>query len=261
MLWCASLLSARTGKDDDEDAGSSSADESGEQATPKKGASDKESGSGSPPGKPGKKEDKWFDESKARKAERCWEQQMEGLRRDMDALSKDMASTLSEFRSSPSDAQTFASEMLLVQKRGEWLAAVAEQDESSLNLKISAQVGDLESDSITESRDASAVSRAGPCAGFESLKTVAALTAEGSKFRACSSQDEIKKCVEALIPQRKVIQTLMAACKSSMNELTAAKKKAKAMAEKQKEKELKEAAADKKRGANAAGAGGKGRFS
>ena len=117
MLWCASLLSARTGKDDDEDADSSSADEPGEQATPKKGASDKESGSGSPPG-----------------------QQMEGLRRDMDALSKDMASTLTEFRSSPSDAQTFASEMLLVQKRGEWLAAVAEQDESSLNLKISAQV-------------------------------------------------------------------------------------------------------------------------
>ena len=149
-----------------------------------------------------------------------------------------------------------------MQKRGEWLAAVAEQDESSLNLKISVQVGDLESDSITESRDASAVSRAGPCAGFESLKTVAALTAEGSKFRTCSSQDEIKKCVEALIPQRKAIQTLMAACKSSMNELTAAKKKAKAMAEKQKEKELsKEAAADKKRGANAAGAGGKGRFS
>ena len=57
-----------------------------------------------------------------------------------------------------------------------------------------------------------------------------------------------------------MIQTLMAACKSSVNELTAAKKKAKAMAEKQKEKALKEAAADKKRGATAACAGGKGRF-
>ena len=70
-----------------------------------------------------------------------------------------------------------------------------------------------------------------------------------------TSQDDIKQKLKAALPGKKVITTLMSACRTAVNELIAARKKAQAAKEKQKEKELKEAA-DKKKAASAAVQGG-----
>ena len=171
--------------------------------------------------------EKWFDaESKTRKAERAWDTQMNVLKRDLETLSASMSSTLADFRSTPSDAQEFAAEMLLVQKRHEWVLAVLQEDESVLNEKISAQRELAEGvDSVTESRDATAIARAGPCAGYEGLMTHKALASKGAGFRTCASQDDIKKFAEKLVPGKKLVATLMSASKGSVNELVAARKK------------------------------------
>ena len=150
---------------EDEDAG----EENTEAEDGPKTKSQKSAGE-TPDGQSPSKE-KWFDaETKTRKAERAWDTQMNALKRDLETLSASMSSTLADFRSAPSDAQEFAAEMLLVQKRHEWVLAVLQEDDGVLNEKISAQKELAEgADSVTESRDATAIARAGPCAGYEGM--------------------------------------------------------------------------------------------
>ncbi|CAE7825398.1 SHE10 [Symbiodinium sp. CCMP2456] len=205
------------------------------------------------------KSEKWFDaESRTRKAERMWEQQMTNLRREMDKVSGDMTAVLTEFRGS-SDASKYSCEMLLVQKRQEWLDATLEPEEASLTSKVAKQqdcvqaVADTES--AADSRDALAVAKAGPCAGWESLVTVSSLLAKATEFRACASDNDIKKHLESLVPAKKLLSTLMQACKAATGELLSARKKDQQNLEKRKEKELKDATAEKKRAAAVAGQG------
>ena len=252
------------GQDDSEEADSDEAGEDQEGTTPKK---PKQAGMGGSPGsdststptkekeKQEKQQDKWFDESKTRKAERTWDHQMQALKRDLEKLNEDMTSVLLDFRSKPSQAAEFASEMILVQKRQEWVNAVLAEDDSILSEKINSMSQMPGEDVSTDSRDVGALSRAGPCAGYEALITFSALAGKGVGFRTCTSQDDIKQKLEAALPGKKVITTLMSACRTAVNELIAARKKAQAAKEKQKEKELKEAA-DKKKAASAAVQGG-----
>ena len=256
------------GQDDSEEAGSDEADEDQEGTTPKKPKQAKgsqQAGMGGSPGsdststpekeKQEKQQDKWFDESKTRKAERTWDHQMQALKRDLVKLNEDMTSVLLDFRSKPSQAAEFASEMILVQKRQEWVNAVLDEDDSILSEKINSMSQMPGEDVSTDSRDVGALSRAGPCAGYEALITFSALAGKGVGFRTCTSQDDIKQKLEAALPGKKVITTLMSACRTAVNELNAARKKAQVAKEKQKEKELKEAA-DKKKAASAAVQGG-----
>ena len=157
------------------------------------------------------KQPAWSDaETKTRKAERTYVQQMKNLRTDLNDL---MTQVLTEFRSKqeaasrrPSDGAT-----------------------------------------ITDSRDGGALARAGPCAGFENLKSLNFLESQAPKFRACSSQVDIKQTMERITPSKKLIMMLASACKTAVNVLVGAKKKSLQNKEKQKEKDLKEAADKRKK--------------
>ena len=82
-----------------------------------------------------------------------------------------MTDVLAEFLSTTA-AQEFETELSLVQKRYEWLKLILNAEDTELAAKITEQqeLGE-KPDSATESRDLAAVSRAGPCAGYEQLKT------------------------------------------------------------------------------------------
>ena len=193
-------------------------------------------------------------ELQTRKAERSWTQSMESVEQDISKLSSDMVNGLAEFRRNPAEAREFTAEMLLVQKRQEWLGAVLEKEDATLSSKISEANEAVDGDAITTSRDVSALTRAGPCPGFEKLTTVASLSSRASEFRTCVSQDEIKSKFESLQSERKQLAVLMASCKTALNEMIAARKRLQVIKEKQKEKEIKEATKDKKR-VSAAAAG------
>ena len=244
---------SRSREDADDDAEEEGFEEEAESSPSKKVAP---SGSSKDLSNPSPNKEKWFDaETKTRKAERMWEQQMQNFRRDMDKVNTDMTAVLTEFRSKASDAAEFAAEMLLVQKRQEWLAAVLAPDDSALTSKLATPAESDADGSVTESRDPSAVARAGPCAGYEGLVTVSSLAAKATEFRGCSSKADIQKHLESMVPAKKLLVTLQQACKTAMNELLAARKNAQQNLEKQKEKELKDASAEKKRTSNAAAAG------
>lgn len=192
------------------------------------------------------KKEAWFDaETKTRRAERVFVQQMDAIRTDMEKLKAGMSETLAEFRAKPQDAEAFKGEMQLVQKRLDWLGAVLDTDESQLTKKIQEQLEPAKTSdggSIrTGSRDEAALARAGPCAGFENLKTLAYIQGLGSSFRACLSQQDIKSKAEEIAPHKKQVLVLASACKTAVNELSGAKKRAETTKEKQREKELKEA--------------------
>ena len=201
---------------------------------------DEASGSGS---------SKWFDaESKTRKAERNYQEQMRKLRADACKLTQEMQDTLSEFRSRPADAKEFCEEMSLVARRREWLVLVTNKDEEALASKI-AEISEGKGADVAsnaDSRDASALARAGPCAGYEKLKTLSFLENMSSGFRECSTQDEVKKHFEETVPVKKLILVLMSSCKTAMSELTGARKKAVQAKERQREKEAKDAAEKQK---------------
>ena len=199
----------------------------------------------------------WFDaEAKTRRAERAYRQQIKNLGLDVSKVSKQMSEVLSEFRGKPSDAAEFACEMALVQKRLDWLNAVAHKcDEEELINKINDQnqSGAAAPDDITESRDLSAVARAGPCPGFELLKTLGHLDAMGENFRPCTSQDDIKRTFDDIQPRKKAVSVLMQACRAAVANLLGARKRALENKKRQEEKDLKAAADERKR--SEAGAG------
>ena len=139
-----------------------------------------------------------------------------------------------------------------MQKRQEWLVAALSLDDSALATKICEQEAASRTHpgdgaTVTDSRDGGALARAGPCAGFENLKSLNFLESQAPKFRACSSQADIKQTMESITPSKKLIMMLASACKTAVNELAGAKKKSVQNREKQKEKELKEAADKKKK--------------
>ncbi|CAK9041292.1 unnamed protein product [Durusdinium trenchii] len=195
----------------------------------------------------------WFDqETQTIKAERAFKLQMEKVRAEMVKVSESMSDTLTKFRSQKSESQDgareFKTEMHVVERRQDWLNATLMKDggqEKLTGLIQALSVAESGADSATESRDMSAIARAGPCAGYEQLKPVAYLEGFASSFRSCTSKQQIKSKVEELAPVRKVLTSLTNSCKSALADLNRAKKKRDEDKEKEKNKKVKDAAEEK----------------
>ena len=76
--------------------------------------------------------------------------------------------------------------------------------------------------SMADSRDTTSVLRCGPCADFEKLVPFETLTNHAAKFRACASQEDIKKTGEETAWLRKLYSVLSSACKAALRELESA---------------------------------------
>ena len=100
---------------------------------------------------------------------------------------------------------------------------MSERDDGNLTAKIATQLELLDAEAMSESRDVSVLARAGPCAGNENLITLAMLSSKGTGFWTCTSQEQIKKHLESIMPGKELIQTLISACKASVNDLHAVK--------------------------------------
>ena len=107
------------------------------------------------------------------------------------------------------------------------------------------------------SRDAAAVSRAGPCAGYQDLKIIQEVKNMACDFRSCSSKDQLKQVAEDLTTPKKLLQTLMGSCRKALSELRGAKARADAAVEAAKKKQVK-AEANAKKEAKGAKGGGRG---
>ena len=107
------------------------------------------------------------------------------------------------------------------------------------------------------SRDAAAVSRGGPCAGYQDLKITQEVKNMACDFRSCSSKDQLKQVAEDLTTPKKLLQTLMGSCRKALSELRGAKARADAAVEAAKKKQVK-AEANAKKEAKGAKGGGRG---
>ena len=140
-------------------------------------------------------------------------------------------------KSAAKNCQAYVDEMAVVLRRQEWLVAVKDSDEKKLETLQQATAipaSGEDSASVAGSRDSGAVARAGPCAGYQNLKTLNDFSGKGIKFRACTSKDQLKKVQESMGPAKKLYQTLLASCKASVSELRSAKQRAAAAANKRK---------------------------
>ena len=95
--------------------------------------------------------------------------------------------------------------------------------------------------SMANSRDPTSVLRCGPCASYEQLVPFETIVAHATKFRSCTSQEELKKTAEETVALRKLFSVLTSACKAALKELETAIQKHEANAEKM-EKEKKDKA-------------------
>ena len=164
-------------ENENDESSSTSTDEGNEE-------NGKEKDSESTPEKP---KGGWFDAAaKTRKAERTFSQKVATLKGDLAKLDARMSEVVSDFQSKPDEAAQFAEEIQLVQRRQEWIQAVSNPDDDALKTKITeltgAGQGAGETATQTNSKDVGALARAGPCAGFEELKTVALLGVPGAEL-------------------------------------------------------------------------------
>lgn len=173
------------------------------------------------------------------------------LKADLTKLADEMTRALAEARAVSEEAQLFSEEMNLVERRQSWLLAVRDSDEEALSEKINQALAPSEGvkvkdgATVTDSKDLSALSRAGPCCGWENLKPITHLENYAPKFKTCTSQEDISQKIEAIAPVKKLIGVLMSSCKTAVNDLGGARKKHQQQKEKAKEKAMKEAAAKK----------------
>ena len=149
--------------------------------------------------------------------------------------------------------QAFADEMAVVLRRCEWLQAVSGGDEKKIEELLAQSTASGTEDG---SRDGAAMSRAGPCCGYQDLKPLSTFAAKNVLFRNCGSKSELKSLQDSFNPARKLYQTLIARCKASVAELRSAKQRSVAAEEAAKKKRAKEedpaAPAKKKKGKAAA---------
>ena len=80
-------------------------------------------------------------------------------------------------------------------------------------------------DSKTTSRDVSALHRAGPCRDFHLLKSLESMRGHAASYRACQSNDDIKKVTDESADWKKVALTLLTAVKAAKADLQSAKKR------------------------------------
>ena len=80
-------------------------------------------------------------------------------------------------------------------------------------------------DSKTTSRDVSALHRAGPCRDFHLLKSLESMRGHAASYRACQSNDDIKKVTDESADWKKVALTLLTAVKAAKADLQSAKRR------------------------------------
>ena len=123
----------------------------------------------------------------------------------------------------------FVAELALVAQRLEWLTAVLDGNEVSVNAKIAKLTKEAMEDgksSAARSRDEACAARSGPCPGFEELKPFSCLTEHTMKFANCQSMEDIKEVSQAMNPAKKTFTVLASACKTSLADLQFARAKA-----------------------------------
>ncbi|CAJ1434455.1 unnamed protein product [Effrenium voratum] len=217
-----------------------------EDDTPAKEDGSAAAGSGSGAGAPGGQDKvKWFDaETKCRKAERDWVTGIEGLEKAAELQSKEAIGVLESFRALP-DASRFSTEMSILGKRVSWLQAIQEGDQAVEKLIEEADKEQLKEDGEsdkkagTTSDDVEALARAGPCHGYQALKSFYTLKAFGLKFRSCKSAEEIKAVQELGHAGKKQTGVLSSAVKIALSDLQNAKKRVETQKKKEEEKEKK----------------------
>ena len=144
--------------------------------------------------------------------------------------------------------QAFKDELAVLVRQQEWLIAVKDNNAARLT-DLLASTTETADDAVSNaaSRDAGAVARAGPCAGFQSLKILEDLSQQATCFRACASKEDAKGVNEKLSEEKKPYVALLGACKLALGELRSAKSRAASAAEaaKKKKARLEEAEAKK----------------
>ena len=136
----------------------------------------------------------------------------------------------------------------MVIRRQEWLAAVLEATNAKLTeLLTQAQAPMDDGETSGRSRDEAALARAGPCAGFTTLRSLRDLSAEASGFRGCGSKQDVKTLSEGLSSKKKIFATLLGSCKTALSELRSAKSRSESAAEASKRKRVKQEEAEAKR--------------
>ena len=131
----------------------------------------------------------------------------------------------------------FVAELALVAQRLEWLTAVLDGNEVSVNAKIAKLTKEAMEDgksSAARSRDEACAARSGPCPGFEELKPFSCLREHTMKIASCQTMEDIKEVSQAMNPAKKTFTVLASACKTSLADLQFARAKA---TEKAQEKE------------------------
>ena len=223
--------SKRKNGDDREDEESGSSDAESDNAARKDDADAQE-------------EDKWFDaETKCRKAERAWLAGVESFEKSLVDLRNDCAGVMSEFRSLGAGSAAFQEEMAVLDRRARWLDAVLQGDDC-LSKVMDEQIAEEHKaldESKTNSQDAGALTRVGPCKDYKELRSVQALKQMSAEFRTCGSNKAIKDLNEAGGRQKKSVQTLCAAVKAAKGDLVAAKKRQEAAKKKEEDKAAKAA--------------------
>ena len=143
-----------------------------------------------------------------------------------------------------------------MQSRLEWLTAVltgSEDDLKTLNNKLKEESESMSSKA--ESRDNASKCRAGPCAGYDQLEPFSVCERHGLKFRACTSEAQIKDTAAEMVGLKKLFTVLQASCSSSVTRLRGAQTQAKL--QKKKAEKAAEEAAKKKRAADSPAKGGR----
>eukprot|EP00969_Alexandrium_andersonii_P095285 4208987-Alexandrium_andersonii.AAC.1 len=75
-------------------------------------------------------------------------------------------------------------------------------------------------DGISTSDESRSLARAGPCPGFQSLKTLQEMFTDNVMFRSCKSMEDIKKLQqESVQPRKKQLNTLMPSCNAAVSGL------------------------------------------
>ena len=136
---------------------------------------------------------KWVDDVANRKAERDWTRMSNQVNVNLTRVETQMKERLKDYQSTPTRAAKFTDELQVVQRRLKALSLVLSGTEEELAAYIKyfedSGNGDAAS-SVTAPRDLRALTRAGPCEGFEHLKVIGELMEHRIAFRVCATADE-----------------------------------------------------------------------
>eukprot|EP00969_Alexandrium_andersonii_P130076 5750662-Alexandrium_andersonii.AAC.1 len=129
-----------------------------------------------------------------------------------------MRKTSQQFEADQRLYERFGTEMAVVNRRLSWLLVIRDKMQSDLKHMIDAMepAAGQSIDGISTSDESRSLARAGPCPGFQSLKTLQEMFTDKVMFRSCKSMDDIKKLQqESVQPRKKQLNTLISSCNAA----------------------------------------------